>query len=530
MAKSSLDLKKVIIAGLTAISLSLLASEASAQRPRFPDFFQRQSPQAQVQALPAPSQIFQGQGLFGGNQGAIVGAPQQIFGTPQLIGTPQTIIGAPQQIIGAPQGAIFGGGGGPGVFAPPATIGTPNFNPTPVFDPFRSSTQALPFSTRPSTNAANTAPSLSFPQNRLQVLPPAQQLPGFGVQQQGLGAGGFGLPQPNFGTGGLGLPNVGAGGLGLPSVGTGGLGLPSVGTGGFGFPSFFSGFGNWFPRSGQSGQFFRRFREEYLPRLFERPRIRHTFLPGGNGNELEIHDTEFATTLTLPRTFFSQQPVRITPGFIAHFWDGPETLGPFGTGFDLPEAAFSAFLTLEHISNPQRNAGIESNFTVGIYSDYEHLDSDSLRITGVGLGWIRLNESNLLKFGAEYFDRIDLKLLPAFGLFIRPTQDLQIDLYFPRPRIAQRIPNFRSLETWVYAAGEIGGGNWTVERIGGLDDRIDINDYRAILGIEGIGQGGVTRFAEIGYVFDRELVSDVAIPTRSLDLQDTIMIRLGVEF
>ena len=570
-------MKKVTIAVLITIALAILASSAMAQRLRFPDFFQRQPAQGPgVQVLPAPSQVFQGGG-FGQAQGPIIGAPQQIFGAPQIIGSPQTIVGAPQQIIGAPQGAIFGGGAGQGVFGPPATIGTPNFNPAPVFDPFRSSHQALPFSTRPSINAANTAPSLSFPRNRLQILPPVQQGgTGFGVQQQGLGAGGFGLPNvgagglglpnvggglglpnvggrfglpsigtgrfglpnigagglglPNVGAGGLGLPNVGAGGVGLPNVGVGGVGLPSLGTAGFGFPSFFSGFSNWFPRSGQSGQFFRRFREEYLPRLFERPRIRHTFLPGGNGNELEIHDTEFATTLTLPRTFLTEQPVRITPGFIAHFWDGPETLGPFGTGFDLPETAFSAFLTLEHISNPQRRTGIESNFTVGIYSDYEHLDSDSLRITGVGLGWVRLNDSNLFKFGAEYFDRIDIKLLPAFGLFIRPTPDLQVDLYFPRPRIAQRIPNFRSLETWVYAAGEIGGGNWTVERIGGLDDRIDINDYRAILGIEGIGQGGVTRFAEIGYVFDRELVSDVAIPTRSLDLQDTIMIRLGVEF
>ena len=242
-----------------------------------------------------------------------------------------------------------------------------------------------------------------------------------------------------------------------------------------------------------------------------------------------------STTLNLQRPLpflaflFIEQPVRITPGFIGHFWDGPETLGPFGTGFDLPETAFSAFLTAEHYSNPDARAGVESNFTVGVYSDYEHLDSDSLRITGVGLGWFRIDEVNIFKFGVEYFDRLELKLLPAFGLFIRPTNYLQLDLYFPRPRIAQRLPSFRAIESWLYIAGEYGGGNWTVQRDFG-DDRIDINDYRALLGIEWYNQRGVTGFFEIGYVFNRELISQAAMPTRSLDLQDTIILRSGLEF
>ena len=372
----------------------------------------------------------------------------------------------------------------PGIIsAPPATIAPP------VFDPFQAGTQPLPFNGGGVIGAADTAPVINFQPQNLQVLPPTNSQPNFFSGPTNFNQSPFYAPNQNaFGT------NQG------------------------------------FPRTGQTGQFFKRFRDEYLPRLLERPRIRHTYLPGNNGNELQIHDTEFATTLTFPRFLWSQQPVRITPGFIAHFWDGPDTLGPFGTGFDLPETAFSAFLTMEHVSDPNRAAGVESNFTVGVYSDYEHLDSDSLRITGVGLGWLRLNQTNVFKFGVEYFDRLEVKLLPAFGLFIRPTQNLQLDLYFPRPRIAQRIPNFRNLELWLYIAGEYGGGNWTVERLGGLDDRVDINDYRALIGLEWIGERGVTGFVETGYVFERELISAAAIPARRLDLADTFMLRLGLEF
>lgn len=440
----------------TAVVLSLLVTGAlNAQRPRFPDFFQIQ---------PAAG----------------------------IAGPPQTV---------PLQGNSFPGFSTQGIIAPPpATV------IAPAFDPFRSTTQALPFNQGPQSFVpADSAPNILFPPQNVEILPPGQPeffgpAPGFG--QQNIAPQSFG--QPGFNQG---------------------FGQP-----GFGPPGQFGFNAPLFPRTGQTGQFLRRFRDDFLPRLLERPRIRHTFLAGSNGNELQINDTEFATTLTIPRFLFSQQPVRITPGFISHFWDGPETFGPFGTGFDLPETAFSAFLTLEHNSDLRRRAGVESNLTVGIYSDYEHLDSDSLRLTGVGLGWLRLNETNVLKFGAEYFDRVDLKLLPAFGLFIRPTPDLQVDIYFPRPRVAQRIPNFRSLETWLYVAGEYGGGSWTVERIGGLDDRIDINDYRAIIGIEWFGPRGVTGFLETGYVFDRELVSFAASPTRRLELEDTVMVRLGLEF
>ncbi len=532
--------KKIAILILTGLVGSIFASETNAQRPRFPDFFGNQSSQSGIIQAAQQGTIFPGFGSV--PQGSVIGPiapPPATLVVPNLV-TP----GFAAPALGTPS---FGGGTfaapsfGPATITPPSFNTTPNFNPTPVFDPFRSTSQALPFNTRPRTGgAANNSPSLLFPPQNVEVLPPVQsQVQPFGFQQPGLaqpgiGRGSIGFQQPTFqgpGFQGPGFqvptfqqPNF------QPGFGVGGAGIGSGFGAGFGTGQGLFGGRSLFPRSGQSGQFFRRFRDEYLPRLLERPRIRHTYLPGGNGNELQINDTEIATTLTFPRFLFLQQPIRITPGFIAHFWDGPETQGPFGTGFDLPETAFSAFLTTEYLTDLNQRSGFETNFTVGIYSDYRHLTSDSLRLTGNALGWTRLSETNVFKFGVEYFDRLDLKLLPAFGLFIRPTPDLELDLYFPRPRIAQRVPSFNGLETWLYLTGEYGGGNWTVERLGGLDDRIDINDFRAIVGLEGIGQRGVTRFVELGYVFDRELISQAQVPARKLELQDTIMLRLGLEF
>ena len=541
MTKLSVFDSKLALPLVIVILLGVCASESDGQRPRFPDFFQ-------TQAVPAIQSVPTTQGVFG--------ATNPGFGLPQGQILPGSIVGAPIA-IGQPTISSTPPFGSAGVFSGAPQLVSPGIQTAPPpgsiiapsFDPFRSNVQPLPFgsfnggsvSPLPSFGGANTVPSLGQPLTRnLQVLPPVPQTqPGAFPGAQG----GFG--QPQFGQPQLGLPQLGQPRFGQPQLGQ--FGQPQFGQPGFqtpqlgqprsifGAPNFGFGAapvptGPLFPRVAQSGQSWRRFRDEFLPRLFERPRVRHTYIAGNNGNELEINDTEIATTLTIPRLLFIQQPFRITPGFIAHFWDGPVTDGEFGTGFDLPETAFSAFLNLEHLTDPNMQAGLESSLTVGLYSDYENVNSDSFRVTGTALGWARLNPTKVFKFGVEYFDRVDLKLLPAFGLFIRPSQDLELDLYFPRPRIAQRIPNFRNFEMWSYLAGEYGGGSWTVERIGPLDDQIDINDFRAVVGLEWVGPRNVNGFTEIGYVFNRELVSRLASPSRELELQDSILVRLGLAF
>jgi hypothetical protein len=267
------------------------------------------------------------------------------------------------------------------------------------------------------------------------------------------------------------------------------------------------------------------FQQDFLPRLLERPRARHTFMPGNNGNELGLNETEVATTLNWPNFIGSGQPLMFSPGYIAHFWDGPDA----ATGFDLPARTYSAYLSFDHTTDTRRNFGLENNFTAGIYSDFNHTDSDSLRLTGKLLGWGRINSYMVGKLGVEYLDRVRTKLLPAFGVYATPTPDMKLDLYFPRTKLSHRIPNFNDFEVWSYVGGEYGGGSWTIERDSGMDDQVDLNDVRTFIGLEWIGPRRVTGFVEFGYVFERELVykSD---PINDFELQDTIMVRSGLAF
>ena len=292
----------------------------------------------------------------------------------------------------------------------------------------------------------------------------------------------------------------------------------------FGQPQSFQGTrSNWLPAIDWN-----QFQQEFLPRLFERPRVRHTYLYGDNeGRQLGIHDLELATTVTFANFLQTNQPLRLTPGFIFHFWNGPSTID--NPGFDLPPRAYSVFLTLDHLTNPANEFGLETNFTVGYYSDFKNSSSNGLRFTGRGLFWTRLNSYTVGKIGVEYFDRIDLKLLPAFGVYMQPNPDVKLDLMFPQTRLSHRLPNFNDTEGWAYIGAEIGGGSWVIERMGGLNDQVDINDIRAFIGLEWMGPRRVTGFIEGGYVFNRALLyrSD---PANKLDLSDTFMIRSGFAF
>ena len=171
---------------------------------------------------------------------------------------------------------------------------------------------------------------------------------------------------------------------------------------------------------------------------------------------------------------------------------------------------------------------METNFTIGYYSDFRNRSSTGIRLTGLIVGWTRLNSYTVGKLGIEYLDRVGTKILPAFGVYMTPNPDIRFDLFFPRTKLAHRLPNYYNYEAWLYGSAEYGAGSWAIQRVGGLNDQVDINDVRTVLGVEWIGPRRVTGFFELGYVFARDLLyrSDGA----SLPLGDAFILGTGFAF
>ncbi|PNY38317.1 hypothetical protein [Rhodopirellula sp. MGV] len=251
-------------------------------------------------------------------------------------------------------------------------------------------------------------------------------------------------------------------------------------------------------------------------RLIQRVRMRHTFL-ADPGDHSDINTTDIAFAFAFPRFFWSNQPLFVAPSFS---WHQPHE-------YDL----YDAFVDLAWQSDPNQIAGVELQFGVGVFSEFGVYDTDSLRLRGRGLGVFRLSPATTFKVGVHYLDRQRVKVLPAGGLFWQPNPFTKIDLYFPQPRLSKFLATLGTQDVWWYLTGEYGEGSWT-RNVLNVERQADINDIRAIFGLE-LGRSDLIRagrrtwFAEVGYVFDREIFVNEQLHQ---DLDSTWMVRLGVGY
>jgi len=264
-------------------------------------------------------------------------------------------------------------------------------------------------------------------------------------------------------------------------------------------------------------------------RFVEHTGFRHTWINGGDGNELEIHESEVSTTANFANFLGGRNGLRVTPGFVVDFLDGPS---PPATQ-DLPSRLYGAYLDFG--MNPQFGPRLsaEVNARVGVYSDFQTFTTDSLRTMGAGVGVYRINDYHALKLGATYLDRARIKMLPAAGVLWTPNDRTRWDIFFPSPKLSQFWTTYGNTDIWLNIGAEYGGGSWTMERAedpaAGASERIDINDVRVFGGVEWTNGNRYYGFLEVGYVFEREVVY-VLVPDDTLDLENTFMVRGGLSF
>lgn len=266
-------------------------------------------------------------------------------------------------------------------------------------------------------------------------------------------------------------------------------------------------------------------------RFLENLAFQYTYLPKLYDEEdaLGIQDIEVSATALFPDFLFSQQPLLVTPGFVLHLWDGPST----GVQ-DLPSKAYSAYL--DFAWNPEITPRLfaELGFRTGVYSDFETINSDSLRFQGLAVANIRLTPTTTLKGGAVYIDRLETKLFPVVGILWEPDSLTRFDITFPYPRISKYWTTIGDRKVWWYIGGEYGGGSWTINRydfiaMDDVSDQIDINDYRVFFGLEATHPNRMRAYAEVGYVWDRNIIyHSQSVPNLKVD--DTIMVRAGFNF
>ena len=266
-------------------------------------------------------------------------------------------------------------------------------------------------------------------------------------------------------------------------------------------------------------------------------RLRHTFVAGEDDpDEFGMNDSEVAATFALPEFLFSQQPLLITPGFILHLWDPPMLEPTALSDGELPPRVYSAYVDFYWTPRLNERLSTELDLRLGVYSDFQSAGSDAFRPQAyAALIYQNPGSPWAIKGGATYINRERYEVLPVFGLIYTPDQFTYFDITFPNPKISHYGWRWGNTDVWWYIAGEYGGGSWEIDDITGQGlanggQRVDVNDLRAIAGLEWTGGWvGAKGFLEIGYVFERELFSKAA-GGRILQPDDSVMVRGGITF
>ncbi len=219
------------------------------------------------------------------------------------------------------------------------------------------------------------------------------------------------------------------------------------------------------------------------------------FSDGSDG--LGILETELFAAFALPAPT-TDTPLVLIPSLEIDFVDSPS----YAT---LPSTLYAAYLDFMWLPKfGDRLLGIIS-VAPGWYSDFEGGSDDSFRLTGRAIARYDWTPGRTqLVLGVVYLGRVHTKVLPAGGIIWKPRDDWNLELVFPKTKIARRLAWGPGFEHWAYLGFGFGGDNWSVLLPAGDRDKLVMRDWRLTLGWERKMNGGAGLGFEVGYVFSRE--------------------------
>ena len=234
-----------------------------------------------------------------------------------------------------------------------------------------------------------------------------------------------------------------------------------------------------------------------------------------------ISDVDARTTLLFP-LLVKGSPLRLAMSAGTTFVNAPAAI-------DVPSRLYGLSAELRWYIPLKETWAVDLGAGGGIYSDLNGTAGEGFRVTGRAILLKDLNSQWKLSAGVLYLGRKNLLAMPIAGAIYTPRDDFRVEILIPRPRVMKRISVNGTREHWVYAGGEIFGGNtWAIQQANGLQDTFIYKDNRVLVGYETKGPGIVSGRIEAGYVFMRKV--SFSNDRATLDPGGTVMLRAGVTY
>lgn len=257
--------------------------------------------------------------------------------------------------------------------------------------------------------------------------------------------------------------------------------------------------------------------------VFQKVNLRGLWMPRFEDDSVGVSGIDVDASFGFPFPE-RESPLVITPAYRVRFFEGPNFT-------DLPSRVHDAEVDFHHFRQISSRWLLDGAVTLGVYGDDHSLGSgDAFRVSGRGLGIYDFCNGWKGVLGVVYLNRAGYSVIPAAGMTY-DAGDFKLDLLFPRPRVAWRLPGCARPgydERWAYVLGEFGGNRWAVRRDSGETDVLAYSDLRLVVGLERKLVGGLSRKWEMGYVFNRDIEFDSVGSDSALD--DSLFFRVGMTY
>ncbi|MDG2012787.1 MAG: hypothetical protein P8J33_04745 [Pirellulaceae bacterium] len=261
----------------------------------------------------------------------------------------------------------------------------------------------------------------------------------------------------------------------------------------------------------------KRFRQSFV----QQAEFATTFIARNEENGIGLISATTNVMLTAPLGS-TDSVLAVTPRYAADWLNGPAFI-------DVPSFLQGASVDIgwRRIFNQKWTflAGIQP----GYYND-RFSNAESFRMGALARLTYQITPEKLsVTLGIADLDQADYGIIPDVGLTWIPNPNTRFDLIFPEPKISRRVGHLPYLlEDWVYTAISFGGGTWAVQRASGLDDVLNLRDFRLTVGFERLLNGGSGFNIEAGYVFTRYM--EYQSSKIRYDLPESFMFAAGLRF
>lgn len=246
---------------------------------------------------------------------------------------------------------------------------------------------------------------------------------------------------------------------------------------------------------------------------------------GGGYGDLSAFEFDLETPFVHPLA--TGDVFTFTPQFNTRMFNGPASSGGL-PGF--PNDLYRFGWDFEYArANPAGPWSWQAGFNPSINTDFEKsLTMDSVNFDGRIVGIYQASPTLTVALGAMYWDRLDDRILPYAGVIWLPDDRWELRLVFPDPRISYFVGHFWGKPTWVYARAEYNVEAYEVEVPAGVQNQLELEDWRILLGARK-EQGWGDTFLEAGWVVDRSVSYDNnAAP--GFDVGEAFLIRGGARY